>query len=233
MKYKSPHKATYLFFITLIIIVLSVAVFVLINKEVHIAETSKATDQHKTTPASTEHIGDVHTYHSEKMDIRFDYVASYGKQNVLVKEIDNKVYIYSESSTRKKDPTKGKYVQIFTKDKNMSLENAVHQYILKNYSTTNCPITAAILSKSYSTATRSYAQITVNTKPNASRLQKKEAFNKCPQEYTYTGSGLMYFMIDDTMPDKLFFFNIGQDNFSASKSEDYQILTWDQTVRIE
>lgn len=66
-----------------------------------------------------------------------------------------------------------------------------------------------------------------------------ELAKKCPDKYR--ANSVKYFMMDTKHPNKLLFFNIGQDNFSAglphiwttddgkhSLNQDY---SWDQTIR--
>lgn len=176
---------------------------------------------------------DVKKTKSSKLGIDFDYVSSLGNQKIKTKEINNRVYIYSESAKRKKDPTKGKFVEVFSKSPNESLSDAIKKQFLKDYSSENCLVTPAkIASKGKAVSSREYVQITTPVVSGASFSQNIKAAKLCPPTYTYDRTGLVYFMMDPDYPDKFVFFSIGQDNFWGESSTDGKnAKTWDQTLK--
>jgi len=141
-------------------------------------------------------------YISEKLSITFTYLVSQNGQTASVQEIGNKVYVYYTGTPA----TQGQYIEVFDKDKNQTLEEAVKAQILKGYSESDCPI------KSQSqyvpvgfTALSITLPISQGDEPEA--IQAKAA--KCPSKYTAFG-GMAYFVEDPSHPDKMFFLSIGQ-----------------------
>jgi hypothetical protein len=139
---------------------------------------------------------------SEKLGISFTYLISQNGQTIAAQEIGNKVYVYFTNA----QATQGQYVEIFDKDKNQTLEQAIKAQILKGYSESDCPIKPQTqYVPAGFTALSITLPISQSDEPDA--IQAKAA--KCPSKYTAFG-GMAYFMEDPSHPDKMLFLSIGQ-----------------------
>jgi hypothetical protein len=177
-------------------------------------------------------LGEFKSFTSKDLGISFDYASGIANQQVKVKQIGNKVYLYVDY-TKTDDPTQGKFVEVFSKSPNQSLIKAIEEQILTNYSLESCPIRLANVNTSLKNPARQFVQITT-TAVTVHNIQKQKTAEKlCPPIYTYNGrTGMAYFMMDTKYPNKFVFFNLGQDNFWGTPPNDKGIgLTWDQTVR--
>ncbi len=181
---------------------------------------------------STQLQGEFKTFTSPNLGISFDYATGPNDQRVLVKQIGNKVYLYIDY-TKKGDPTTGKFVEVFSKNPGDSLTEAVKKEFLQGYSSESCPIVPANLAKNTLNPARQYVQITVPVVSDGSMSKKLAEEKLCPPTYTYNRrTGLTYFMMDSSHPDKFVFFKIGQDNiWGAAPSSTGFGLTWDQTLQ--
>lgn len=147
---------------------------------------------------------------SQDLGVSFYYTkASTGVNNnkILVKEIGSKIYVYSAPGPAEN----GQYLEMFSKDKNQSLIDAIKQKILANYSLSDCllkTITQTFTGQSYP-ANFELAQITVPVDANDNMENLSLKADKCPKGYTAVG-GLSYFLMDKNHPDKFIFLSIGQ-----------------------
>ena len=148
-----------------------------------------------------------------------------------VKEIGNKVYIYGGDN-----PQSGKYVQVFSKDPQESMADAITRQVLHGYSLQDCLVKPANLEKRYLTHSNyQYMQVTTPYTPNQSYDTTSAEAQKCP-EFTYTRiNGVSYFMMDTNHPDKLLFVKLGMDNIGSVQNKPNNLedfTTWDQSLKV-
>lgn len=174
------------------------------------------------------------TFTSPDLGISFQYQTGAVDTPVNVKQIGNKIYLYV-NYTSQDNPTKGKYVEVLTKDSNESLTDAIKKQFLQNYSLEDCPIVTANLDKRTIDKSNEYLQITIPGALNSSTSMKEiqtEA-KRCPSPYTYDAhTGIVYFMADPKHPDKFAFFKLGQDNFRGEPIRpNGTAKSWDMTLK--
>lgn len=147
---------------------------------------------------------------SQDLGISFYYTKkSTGINNskIAVKEIGNKIFVYSTSGIAEN----GQYLEMFSKDKNQTLIEAIKTKILTGFVLSDCQlktITETFTGQSYP-ANFELAQITVPVSPNDDMENLSQKAEKCPKNYTAVG-GLSYFLMDSNHPDKFIFLSIGQ-----------------------
>lgn len=121
------------------------------------------------------------------------------------------------------------FVEVFNKNPQLSLTDALRQQFLAGYSEADCSIVYPYRpgdpkeDMSYQTAT---IQIVRRTADTWRQLDAKLA--KCPAGYTESGRGILYFMMDPKHPNKLLFLKIGQDNLPSGVGG----LMWDGTIKV-
>jgi len=112
-----------------------------------------------------------------------------------VEEIENKITVCGDQ---------GQYVEIFEKDSEQTLKEAIEEQFLKDYSSDKCwveEIIREVNPNNYEYATIEYPVSTDGDFP-------WENWSSCP---SYSRSnGISYFMADPQHPDKFTFFSIGQ-----------------------
>lgn len=208
-----------------IVLVAVVAAVALTTQEFAKPTTGKAPNSSGT---STEQHGEFKTFTSKELGISFDYAAGVERQRVLVREKDNRVYL-SIDFKENFEAQEHKFVEVFSKDPQDSLSEAVTKQFLQGYSLDNCPVQPVQFSKNPS---REYVQIATPFTPEKTYAEKMEAENLCPPLYTYNRrTGVVYFMADPSHPDKYVFFKIGQDQILGTLPSDRGGLTWDQTLK--
>lgn len=163
---------------------------------------------------------------SPGLGISFNYTSK--KQDngsmILVKQIGNKVFV-SFSTVQ---PETGQYLEMFSKDKNDSLIDAVKKKILAGYSLNDClvkTITKTFTGQNHP-ANFELAQISVPAAPNDDLMNLSEKAKKCPTAYTAVG-GLSYFLSDPAHPDKFIFLSIGQYGIDSGISD----KLWQTTIK--
>lgn len=161
-------------------------------------------------------VGNVKAFTSQKLGISFNYLSRNGDTRVL--ESGDKVYVYpgTEAET-------GQWVQVFTKDKNDTLAQAIEKRFLRDYDKKNCWVELLGTKESFETATIYYPP---NTDPNGPWW---ENYKNCPANYS-AANGVSYFLMDQKHPDKLLFFSIGQYPIEGSEKEDGPL--WQETIKI-
>lgn len=171
-------------------------------------------------------------YTSKDLNINFQYPSDVTELPVQTKQIDNKVYVYINYSDED-EPTSGKFVEVFSKDRKDSFADAIKKQFLNGYSEDNCPIVAADLDQRFLNPSYEYLQMTIPGPFNGTLSvgELEDQASLCPPIYTYNRrTGIVYFMMDPKNPDKYAFFNLGQDNFLAEPiNADGTARTWDQT----
>lgn len=165
-------------------------------------------------------------FYSQDLGISFNFTTKSTGINdtkFSVKQIGNKVYVYSGSGPAEN----GQYLEMFSKDKNQSLIDAIKAKILTGYSLDDCllkTITQTFTGQSYP-ANIELAQITVPVLANDDMETLSNKAKKCPATYTAVG-GLNYFLMDKDHPDKFVFFSIGQYAIDSGIGDKY----WQNTI---
>jgi hypothetical protein len=197
---------------------------------------TKVEEQESPTTVPTQSVetndSNLKTYHSSKFGLSFKYDQKskdtadyfYG-----VEEKDNKIYVYYELKNQKGELEKkiedGQYVEVFTKDPEESLSEAITKKFLKGYSTKDCFVKTdgkSELPNNFETATISFP--IVENSPDDSPWWANA--DKCPKVYTST-NGVAYFAMDKNHPNKFLFFNIGQYLISAGDK------AWQETIQLD
>lgn len=164
-------------------------------------------------------------YISAKLGVEFIYLEKIGTNTIKVKEIGNKIYIYDSLLA----PESGQYIEVFSKDVNMSFDEA----LTKRFLTTaeykeNCKVTGNFLSVGNSAKypdNIKFGNIEVS-KDHSDVEELFKLLEKCPSPYTQS-NGISYFIYDTENPDKYGFVSIGQ--YSIPSDNDGGV--WQDTVR--
>ncbi|HEX7042041.1 MAG TPA: hypothetical protein VF189_02235 [Patescibacteria group bacterium] len=191
-------------------------------------------------------------YISNKLGISFYYApfipipgsVENGEYN-FVREIGNKIYLYSSYDPDKfNKPFKGtdqeflndksigyKYLEVFYKNPQESLSDAIKEKIFNN----NLPNQCYIKTNTIDTEVRedmSYerAEILEYETPTTMKYtyqQNRDYILSCT---SYAGNyiGESYFMINPQHPDRFLYISLGQDNVASG----YKGYTWDGTIKI-
>lgn len=185
------------------------------NKEKEIVYVYQDNQNNSSEPAPQE--GTLETHTSKKLGISFKYFQ-YEKalSPIKVKETEDKVHLYiNYLPNEPDDPIGGNYLEVFTKDPNISLEKAVSEKFLIGYSKDDCEVVPKRLSQDYIRYTPEFEYVYINVpgiNPDDTLAVKQEKTNRCPVGYTYFNS-ISYFVMDKKHPDKYAFVNIGQSSF--------------------
>lgn len=185
-------------------------------------------------------------YTSEKLGVSFHYLpfipnnGVYGGTKFYIRETGNTIYVYSNRGNQEftgndadfleGDGIHYKYVQVFNKDPQQSLHDAVKEQILKGYSEKDCIL---MDQTPYGRSGNIYmpVQTVMMRIPRSDtprdRSESFELAKKCPMKYL-AYNGVVYFQMDQEHPDKFLFFSIGQSPL-MSGIDNY---TWDQTIRV-
>ena len=234
MSKKAPNKKRFtlraIYLLILIILFGSVAFAAIRNKFYKEAYTPAYTqnitsDAIKNGPSPVPYT----TYTSQNLGISFSYITDSGVQKFFVKEIGDKIYLYASFGNRIQNPEEGKFVEVFSKNPQQSLEQAIKQQFLAGVSGNSCIVKnysngQARIDKSYQTVIIS-AVIPHN--PNLSYSDVHSLIANCSQ-YAYQYDGVSYFMMDPKHPDKLLFLRIGQDDIPSGVGP-----MWDGTITIQ
>jgi len=162
-------------------------------------------------------------YINPQLGISFLYLSVDPLDNTATfntKEVNNKVYLYHQNSPYET----GQYIEIFQKDPNLNLEEAIQNNFLTNYSKDKCYI-ENINSTSYPSA-YSVASIRYVHEDTSIALQDSINPKDCPQTYTPIG-GSAFFLMDKNQPDKFVFFSIGQYGIFANEDN----TMWETTIK--
>lgn len=168
------------------------------------------------------------TFFSPSLGITFNYPNVYppaNKENIIeVLEKGNKVYIYRKSSGIES----GQYVEVFFKEPRQTLEEAIKEKFLKNYSERDCFVKKLPPSKNFpynfTRAIITFPKVSLDDKNYSPWIYAA----KCPQNYT-AFNGVSFFAMDLNHPDKFFFFNIGQ---YAIMVDEEKGISWEETFKV-
>ena len=163
--------------------------------------------------------GDIATFTSQALGIRFDYPAALDGRRVGVKETGDKVYVYIEPL----QPEAGQWVQVYRKTPAQSLEDAIRQQVLKGVSAQDCQVVSSDdpVAGQVNPPTFRFARIDVPRTPGEDYESLIAKAKKCPQPYAAIG-GMAYFLADTAHPDRFLFFSIGQYVIPLGKDRTWQ-----------
>ncbi len=164
-------------------------------------------------------------YISAKLGVEFIYLEYMYPSTVKVKEIGNKIYIYDSLLA----PESGQYIEVFSKDANMSFDEA----LTKRFLTTaehkeNCKVTVNFLTVGNSAKypdNIKFGNIEVS-KEHSDVEELFKLLDKCPSPYTQS-NGISYFIYDTENPDKYGFVSIGQYSIPSDNAGG----VWQDTIR--
>lgn len=165
------------------------------------------------------------TFISQRLGISFRYLSGY-----IVTEKGNKVYINNEDP-----PEKGQWVEVFNKNPNESLNEAIQNQILSMFPESKCKVYAKtydtlygpgdLVDQGFIKNDYVFAIIDFETPPDSLPFEDDLVKSKCPVGYTQSNF-LAYFLMDPTHPSKYLFFRIGQYSIPAKTGP------WEQTIEI-
>lgn len=158
---------------------------------------------------------------SDTLKISFDYLQvqpDYPKEKVSVSVSGNKVYIYMGTK-----PEEGQWVEVFKKDKNDTLKQAISKQFLSGISENDCFVENVTAKRKYSPEFQ-VAEITFPYDPN-SEIPFFAVEHKCPKGYTRS-NGISFFLSDTNHPEIFLFFSIGQYGINADNNQ-----MWQETIR--
>jgi len=174
---------------------------------------------------------DTEIYYSDKLGVGFTYVPSQGQagidSTVTVTEIGDKIYVHGANG----EPEQGQSIEVFTKDSNLTLGEAIEARFLGGYDPNDCFVknygTNETRLENYVSAGISFPP---SSDPDAPWWQNAD---KCPQHYSES-NGIQYFLMNEDVPGKFLFVEIGQDSIA---SDGTPITTeggfnWSHSIRI-
>ena len=184
--------------------------------------TSVPTQVPYTGAVRNSHIGaggEIATFTSQALGIRFDYPTALDGRRVGVKETGDKVYVYIEPLP----PEAGQWVQVYRKTPAQSLEDAIRQQVLKEVSSQDCQVVSSDdpVAGQVNPPTFRFARIDVPRTPGEDYESLIAKAKKCPQPYAAIG-GIAYFLADTAHPDRFLFFSIGQYGIPLGKDRTWQ-----------
>lgn len=154
-------------------------------------------------------------YVSPVLGISFLYLTKFENQSISVRQEGQKIYVYPSDTAY----TDGQFVEVFTKNVQDTLKDAVTGKFLANNDPNKCFIEVSTFShypSSYSIAEISYPQ---DTDLDLEVMTKK--MNYCSADYAKT-NGMRYFLDDATHPEKFVFLSIGQYSINATPDKGWQ-----------
>lgn len=178
--------------------------------------TAKPTaDQQKMT-------GNLKKYIFNSLGVSFTVFSPAQREPIIVEKEGNKIYVGGKT---------GQSVEIFSKNSNQTLQQAIENQFLTNYSKTDC----FVIKTNHNSSARSYptsyetAEISYPRPANIGATNDGEPWfansKKCPTNYSRT-NGIRYFLGDQNHPDIFVFFSIGQ--YAIFGDADYG--TWQYTI---
>ena len=185
-------------------------------------------NQPTTTDSTT-----AQTFSSDKLGVSFSYMPDQdgdGQPDTAAKEVNDKIYLYYTASPVEQ----GQWVQVFTKDPSQTLETAIQDKFLKNYSAKDCYVQDF---NQFFTANGAPAQpqadniakaIIVYPLPTDDSQPFWQNASKCPVDYSLS-NGQSYFLMDKNHPDKYLFFSIGQYGIVANLEKQQ---AWQDTFQV-
>jgi len=166
------------------------------------------------------------TYTSKKLGLSFSYLQPKESQGQWVtEEANDTISIYYQHQSGIK--TSSKFVQVFYKDAQQSLEAAIKEQLMQNFSAEDCTITTPSMSYNHAiySPNNEYLVIrVVNQNENHEEFVKQ--LEKCPNTYTFSWKDNGYFVTDKMHQDRFAYVSLGQDSIFA-----YPDVSWDMTIR--
>lgn len=154
---------------------------------------------------------------SQDLGITFNYTTKstgINDSKIGAKQIGNKVYVYSTSGK----PEEGQYLEMFAKDKNESLLDAIKKKILTGYPLNDCPVETITGTFTDQSHPANFVLADINI--------PSENAGKCPSPYAAIG-GIAYFLTDPNHPDKFIFLSIGQYGIDSGIGD----KLWQNTIK--
>jgi len=181
------------------------------------------------------------TYTSNNLGVRFTYpIQVGGVLKYFTREIGNRIYLYDNydkvsfnqpfSGTDAdflKSIAPGAFsVEVFTKDPQQSLADAIKQQFLSKYPGTDCFVHTTSNGQLRLDESQQTAVIDFPHHSTLTHEQLSASVAKCPNYVTAYGAS--YFMMDPKHPGKLLFVTIGQYNIPSGDGGG----TWDRTIAV-
>lgn len=162
------------------------------------------------------------TYGSARLGVRFSYADQDLGKKILVEEIGNTIYVYTEGTAKEH----GQFVQVFSKEPSLTLQQAVERRFLPGYDRSRCYVQTGTDVNGSQPAAGIAAIIAYPIAPAGDDwLMNAE---QCPTGYSFT-NGLSYFWTDTEDSNKFVFFSIGQYYIPATSSG----RSWHDTLQFE
>ena len=180
-------------------------------------------------------------YTSNNLGVSFTYPIQVGALKFFTREIGNRIYLYDNYSKESfNQPFSGTdadflnsiapgafSVEVFTKDPQQSLADAIKQQFLSGHSVTDCFVNTTRDGQQRADKSVQTAIIDFPHGSNQTWAQREALMAKCPK-YVRSLSSVNYFMMDSKHPGKLLFVKIGQYNIPSGEGG----LTWDRSITV-
>jgi len=193
------------------------------------AEEIAPTENQTTEKAPRVPNPDGQTFESAEMGISFYYADRSDGSKVTVKEEGDKTYVSTAQSST--NYTDGQWIQKFSKNPSDTLEMAIYESLLAEFSLDDCSV-ESIVNTSKDLATWEKAQIIISLAPagdpDPAGEQTGGPVAVCPAPYT-ASNGISYFLMDKNHPDRFYFISIGQYGISADNSG---TKMWQETLQV-
>lgn len=167
-------------------------------------------------------------YYSDKLGVGFTYVPNQaGTPAVEVTEIGDKIYVHYDNEK----PEQGKSIEIFTKDPNLTLEEAIRAKFLTGYNSSDCFVKTYEASQ---TGLPNYISAGISfPRTNDPSIPWWQNADKCPQNYRETNGG-QFFLMNKDVPGKLLFVILGQDSITSDGTPKTAEggFDWSHSIRI-
>gem|GEM_PF-6595730 len=155
-------------------------------------------------------------YYSSSMGVAFTYRELFDNQNIKITESGNNINI------------DGQNLYFFEKDPELSLVEALSEKFLIGYKEEEC------FAKQYENKNTSSSYVKAGLSPGGNLRNGLEVFNKCPLDYGET-NGARYFLMDNNIPEKFFFVELGQAAVASDGTIDEEGNTssdWSNSIKI-
>jgi len=158
------------------------------------------------------------SYLSQNLGVGFFYPQKVQNiQSVDVKESGSKIYVFMTNT----EPEEGQWVEVFSKNPDNTLSEAIRQHFLAGKDESKCYVT---VTKTQGTITTAIIDFPNNQSNGLDGMFEKT--NYCSEDYAKT-NGIRYFWYDSAHPETYLFFSIGQYGIPVSSTEN-----WQDTVKI-
>ncbi len=226
-------------FIILVLVLIGGGLFLYftISEKTKISEENKEIEKIEKEKITID-CGSDKTFISEDLGIAFCYPAKKKYANseayyeTEVRKVGNKIYVAQDFGTGKIDIYDGQYVEVFRKDKNDSLEEAIRKRLLTGISSEECWVEEGERREGYPEDCIFIEPIMYSYPTGEDfdlrAMSKALRDSKCPPDYSVV-NGIRYFMMDENHPDRFLFFSIGQ--YAIWLDPNYE-RPWQETVRV-